>query len=228
MTLDRRFKAIDKQFDTFQHVISDEKLIAQSGYAVLFGEQQIQILKNVGKDLQIIRDFYHDRFYNKNTIPQSDIVDKYSELYSILYQLSQNNLDLNKAINTIETSSNEWLDEIVLDSILNVCYSIAWLIPLIAGAAILPFALPLLSLSTFVGLSVLIASTSSMFLSISKVWDNLSSIENTTPVVENTLLERSLLTNMNAFYQSNLRKNIKLDSSPENQEQITEETGLSC
>ena len=228
MTLDRRFKAIDKQFDTFQHVISDEKLIAQSGYATLFGEQQIHILKNAGKDLQIIRDFYHDRFYNKKTIAQSDVIDKYNELYSILYQLSQNNLDLNKAIKTIEASSNEWLDEIVMESILNVCYSIALLIPLVAGAALLPFVLPLLSLSTYVGLSVLIASTSSMYLSISQVWDNISSIENTTPVVENTLLERSLLTNMNTFYQSNLRKNIKLDSSPENQEQITEETGLTC
>ncbi|KTD50756.1 Uncharacterised protein [Legionella quateirensis] len=228
MTLDRRFKDIDKQFEAFQHLILDEKLLAQSGYAVLLGDQQLQILKNAGKDLQTIRDFYHDRYYNKNTISQSEIIDKYSELYSILYQLSQNNLDLNKAINKIEASSNEWLDELVMESILNVCYSVAWLIPLVAGAAILPFALPLLSLSTYMGLSVLISATSSMFLSLSKVWDNMSSIENTTPLVENTTLERSLLTNMHTFYQSNLRKNIKLDNSPEHQEQRMDETILSC
>ncbi|RUR19713.1 hypothetical protein ELY21_03690 [Legionella sp. km535] len=227
MTLSSKFQAIDKQFEVFQNLIEDERQIAQRECPDLISEGHNDVLINTRKDLQKIRDFYSERFYSKHSISQSEVLDHYKKLYTIISQISQNTISLDSALKAIEANSKEWRDTLVYKTILSVCYSIAWLIPAIGGLAILPFVLPLMPLSAYMGVSILIAGTSSIILTLSKIVDNISSIESTTPVSQNTALESTFIKNIHRFYQPNFRANDDLGNNLEHREESTEQSELS-
>ncbi|CAM2899607.1 DUF5638 domain-containing protein [Legionella worsleiensis] len=199
MTLANKFKAVDKQFADFQHLLSCNTPSELKLNCSLSQEQQ-QIFKNVLNELQIIREFYHDRFYNKGIITQEEVIKQYSELHTLLLQLSTNTLSLDQALQKINTKSEHWSLDIIKKNILKVCYAVAFLIPVVAGVSLLAFVFPLMTFSLTSALILMVSGVVSLSLSLSKIWDNLSSVESTSSVKNNTGLEQSFLGNIHTLF----------------------------
>lgn len=196
----QEFRKIDKRFvnlQAFLENISDEQSMGHMLMQAIIGEKNNSLLKNAHTELQDIRDFYHDCFYTASKSDQIDILKRYNEFSVIMSQLIHNQITLKEASDRINKTTSDWESDITCDNVLNVCEAIAWAIPLAAGIILLPFIVPVLSVTSMLGFAVLIASLSSIVLSLNQICDNLFDLQDSDPIFENSRRELSFFGKLN-------------------------------
>lgn len=215
-----KFKELNNNFTKLQFFL--EAAVKQNSTAnlvlnMLMGPNKNHIMVQANIELAQIRDFYCERFYSASEAEKVDILRRYQELYLILSKLSNGELTIDLASKKICETTNSWEDDIIFNNVLHVCLAIACALPLVAGIAILPFVLPVISLNFFAGAAILTAASSSIILALSQCYNNFSNIESTKPVRSNSIVQLSFLNYMNEINscKRNLDANITEDNVDE-------------
>lgn len=211
-----KFKELNINFAKLQFFLeaaAKQNSKANLALNMLMGPNKNHIIVQANIELAQIRDFYCERFYSASEAEKGDILRRYQEFYLTLSKISNGELTIDLASKKICETTNSWEDDIVFNNILHVCLAIACALPLVAGIAILPFVLPVLSLDFFAGASIFIAASSSIILAVSQCYNSFSNIESTKQVRSNGIVQLSFLNHMNEINscKRNLDANITED-----------------
>ncbi|WP_298624349.1 DUF5638 domain-containing protein [uncultured Legionella sp.] len=207
--IQKEFEELDKNYSQIQDLLENEGPDTAINQLVrmVMKENKVQInetalLKQTNKDLASIRNFYCRRFYSASESEKPNILARYKKLYEIVNKVFSGNLTIEHASKMIKATASDWENNIVWDSVIRLCGAVACVIPLAAGIVILPFVLPVIALNFYIGAAILTAASSSIILAISQCYNNLSNIESTAPVKNNSKTELSFLCNMNKVHLS--------------------------
>lgn len=147
-------------------------------------EENKKLLEAAIKELDAINEFYFNSFYSEdNEATKIKLCTKYSALYNHfddLFKVPCTDESIPNKINNIKNHIDDLKDDLYINNLLHIGSALLWLIPVVAGAMIIPFTLPLLSINIFLGLAMLTATTVAILLSLEKIGGHLYDIRWTT------------------------------------------------
>lgn len=190
--MQEEFKKIDQQFEQFQIDLESLMVKHNSNNVPIYELENDVMVRSIISELIKIRAFYQDHF-NSTTdlLSQSASLNEYKELSIKLYQVLQKKITPNEAIERIRTHNSYLTMKVVLHDLVNLFCAISWLLPLAGGVVLLPFVVPLLSVSLCGGLALLSSTCCAIYFSCSQIIQDLSTLESTSSITKKGVLECS-------------------------------------
>jgi hypothetical protein len=201
------FKAIDSKFVQFQALLENPTPEQAITHRLIFknlGDNYKEILESAIDEIKKIRQFYQELYSSpSNLFSQSVILEEYDKVYVHLDKLSQNQMSQEQIIKNINDQNTLFNTSLVMANLIHIGLIIAWTLPIAAGLVLLPFILPVVSISPILGVALAIAASTSIVLSLAQIVEEASAIESTSSITQKEDLELSLFSTMNRLFKPN-------------------------